>query len=154
LLYVTYIASSPERVWQALTDPEFTRQYWGGLSIISDWQVGSVVQALRSDGAVGWDGEVLRADEPLVLSYTFHMSISEAHAKEDPSRVTFEVEPLEGYVKLSITHDRLAADSATAQTTFYGWPAIMSSLKSLLETGRPLPFTRLGFGPRAGRQEP
>jgi uncharacterized protein YndB with AHSA1/START domain len=146
-VYVTYIASTREKVWQALTDTEFNRQYWIGGSVMSDWLVGSTVQYLREDGAVGWQGEVLQADEPHLLSYTFHMSISEEHRAEKPSRVSFELEEVQGVVKLTLTHDELAPGSKTAETTQHGWAAIMSSLKSLMETGHPLPFSRLGFAP-------
>jgi hypothetical protein len=75
------------------------------------------------------------------------MLMTEAHRSENPSRVTFELESVQGVVKLTLTHDRLEPGSSTFETTRYGWPAIMSSLKSLLETGSPLPFQGLGFGP-------
>jgi uncharacterized protein YndB with AHSA1/START domain len=146
-VYVSYVASTPERVWQALTDPEFIRQYWAGMSITSDWRVGSSVQCIREGGGTGWEGVVLQAEAPRILSYTFHMLMSEAHRSENPSRVTFELESVQGVVKLTLTHDRLEPGSSTFETTRYGWPAIMSSLKSLLETGRALPFSRLGFAP-------
>jgi uncharacterized protein YndB with AHSA1/START domain len=146
-VYVTYVASTPEKVWQALTDPEFTRQYWGGLSIVSDWQVGSPVQCIGEGGGTGWEGVVLQAEAPRILSYTFHMLMSEAHRSEEPSRVTFELELVQSVVRLTLIHDGLEPGSSTFETTRYGWPAIMSSLKSLLETGRALPFSRLGFAP-------
>jgi len=75
------------------------------------------------------------------------MLISEAHRSDSPSRVTFELLEMDDVVRLRLTHDRFGPDSVTYETTRYGWPAIMSSLKSLLETGRALPFARLGFGP-------
>jgi len=146
-VYVTYIASTREKVWQALTDVEFNRQYWIGGCVTSDWHVGSSVQYTREDGAVGWEGEVLQADQPRILSYSFHMLISEEHQAEKPSRVTFELEEVQGVVKLTLTHDGLEPESKTAETTQHGWAAIMSSLKSLMETGLPLPFARLGFAP-------
>jgi uncharacterized protein YndB with AHSA1/START domain len=146
-VYVTYIASTPEKVWRGLTDPEFTRQYWFGRSITSDWRVGSQVQYVAENGSVGWEGEVLQADKPRLLSYTFHMSITDGHKAEAPSRVTFELEEVQGVVRLTLTHDELAPGSKTAETTQHGWAALMSSLKSLLETGRPLPFARFGFAP-------
>ena len=145
-VYVAYIATTPDRVWEALTSGEFTRQYWGGLRITSDWTIGSPVRHLTEDGRVGWEGEVLQFEPPRVLAYTFHMQISEAHRKEPPSRVTFTIEPFESLVKLTLVHDEAGPGSVTLETTSNGWPAIVSSLKSLLETGRPLPFSRLGFG--------
>jgi uncharacterized protein YndB with AHSA1/START domain len=152
-VYVTYIAASPEAVWQALTEPRFTRRYWPGGKVSSDWQVGSPVQYLTEGGAVGWEGEVVQADAPRVLAFTLHMLISEAHRLEAPSRVSFELEVVQGVVKLTLTHDNFESDSATYDTTVHGWPAIMSSLKSLIETGHPLPFARMGFAPGQREQE-
>jgi uncharacterized protein YndB with AHSA1/START domain len=149
--YVTFIASTPEKVWEALTNGEFTRQYWGGLKISSDWNVGSPVKHVAEDGSVGWEGEVLEFDPPHVLSYTFHMLMGEAYIRERPSRVTYTIEPWESVVKLSLVHDDAEPGSVTLENTRNGWPAIMSSLKSLLETDHALPFTRLGFGPRDRR---
>lgn len=146
-VYVTYIATTPEKLWTALTDGEFTRRYWGGRRIQSDWKVGSPVSHVREDGGIGWQGKVLQSERPRLLSYTFHMQISEEHRGERPSRVIFELHSMGSVVKLTLTHDELESDSATLATTRHGWPAIMSSLKSLLETGSPLPFQGLGFGP-------
>jgi len=123
IVYVTYIATTAEKLWEALTDGEFTRRYWGGRRIQSDWKVGSPVRHVREDGGIDWQGEVLQSERPRLLSYTFHMEISEEHRRDQPS------------------------EKPTFETTRHGWPAIMSSLKSLLETGSPLPFQGLGFGP-------
>lgn len=141
-IYVSYIATTPEKLWQALTDGEFTRQYWGGGRVTSDWQVGSSVRWQRDDGAVGWQGEVLVAEPPRLLSYSLQMQMDEAHRAEQPSRVTFEIEPMDFAIRLTLTHDQFDPAGATHESTRYGWPAIISSLKSLLETGRALPFTR------------
>jgi uncharacterized protein YndB with AHSA1/START domain len=146
-VYVTYVATTAEKLWQALTDGEFTRRYWGGRRIESDWQVGSPVKHVREDGGIDWQGEVLQSERPRLLSYTFHMLISERHRGERPSRVTFELQPMGAVVKLILTHDDFESERATLETTRHGWPAIMSSLKSLLETGSPLPFQGFGFGP-------
>jgi uncharacterized protein YndB with AHSA1/START domain len=146
-VYVTYIKTTPEKLWEALTDGEFTRRYWGGRRIQSDWNVGSAVRHVREDGGIDWEGEVMQAQPPRLLSYTFHMQISERHRGDRPSRVTFELQPMGSVVKLTLTHDDFEPDSATFETTRHGWPAIMSSLKSLLESGSPLPFQGLGFGP-------
>jgi uncharacterized protein YndB with AHSA1/START domain len=146
-IYVTYIATTPEKLWEALTDGEFTRRYWGGRRIQSDWNTGSPVKHIRADGAIDWQGEILKSERPRLLSYTFHMQISDEHRGERASRVTFELQPLGSVVKLTLTHADFESGSATFETTRHGWPAIMSSLKSLLETGSPLPFPGLGFGP-------
>jgi uncharacterized protein YndB with AHSA1/START domain len=152
-VYVTYIASTPDAVWRALTDGEFTRRYWGGYRIQSDWAVGSPVKLLGVNGEAGWEGEVLVADPPRRLSYSFHMLISAAHSAERPSRVSFEIEPLGSLVRLTLVHHEFVSPGATFETSRYGWPAIVSSLKSLLETGSPLPFVRLGFGPSPLQRE-
>jgi uncharacterized protein YndB with AHSA1/START domain len=146
-VYVSYIATTSDKLWQALTDGEFTRLYWGGGRVTSDWAIGSAVQWVREDGAIGWQGEVLVVERPRLLSYTFHMQLNEVHRAEAPSRLTFEIEDVGFAMKLTVTQDQFGPDSAAWETTRYGWPAIISSLKSLLETGQPLPFTRLGFGP-------
>jgi uncharacterized protein YndB with AHSA1/START domain len=151
-VYVTYIRATPERVWQGLTEGDFTQRYWGGLRITSDWQPGSPVSHVREDGASAWQGEVLEADPPRRLSYTFHMQISRAHQDDPPSTVTFDLEPVGDVVKLTLTHREFTSDSATYETTRHGWPAIMSSLKSLIETDQPLPFRGLGFGPSRNNQ--
>ena len=147
IVYVTYIATTAEKLWKALTDGEFTRKYWGGRQIQSDWDVGSPINHVRADGGNDWQGEVLKAERPRLLSYTFHMQISAQHRSDRPSRVTFELEPIGSVVKLTLTHDDFESEKATFETTRHGWPAILSSLKSLLETGSPLPFEGLGFGP-------
>jgi uncharacterized protein YndB with AHSA1/START domain len=146
LIYSTFIKASPESVWRALTEGEFTREYWGGRSIASDWKVGAPVKYLREDGRIDVEGQVLEARPPHRLSYTFHMLISESHEAEVPTIVTFEIEPLGEVVKLTLTHE-YSDRGKTYETTYYGWPAILSSLKSLLETGSALPFAGLGFGP-------
>jgi uncharacterized protein YndB with AHSA1/START domain len=146
-MYVIFIATTPEKIWEALTSGEFTRRYWGGLRIRSDWAVGSRVEHVSEDGRIGLQGEVLEAEPPRLLSYTFHMQISSEHRAERPSRVTFAIEPVGAMVKLTLPHEDFDPGSPTFENTRHGWPAILSSLKSLLETGSPLPFQRLGFGP-------
>ena len=148
-VYVVFIASPPEAVYEALTTPEFTSQYWGGRRIESDWQPGSRVRQTGPGGRIESEGEVLEARPPHFLSYTFHM----AHLDEPPSRITFEIEPVGEMVRLRLTHHHELPNSVTQAATIHGWPAILSSLKSLLETGKPLPFTGLGFGPQHAGHE-
>ena len=97
-------------------------------------------------------GVVLASQPPRLLSYTFHMEISDEHRSERPSRVTFDLQPLGSVVKLTLTQEDFEPGSVTLETTRHGWAAIMSSLKSLLETGSPLPFRGLGFGPSSKGQ--
>jgi uncharacterized protein YndB with AHSA1/START domain len=120
--YVTYIGAAPDRVWQALTDGALTRQYWYGRRVESDWKVGSTVTFWydAEDGeAVSDRGIVLESRPPRHLSYTFHVEFVDELKDEHPSRVTFDLEPI--------------GDGCRT-----GWPAILSSLKSLVETGEPL----------------
>jgi uncharacterized protein YndB with AHSA1/START domain len=148
-VYVVFIASTPESVWHALTTPEFTSQYWGGRRIESDWQQGSRVRQLGPGGRIESEGVVIEARPPHVLCYTFQM----AHAGDPPSRITFEIELVGGMVRLRLTHSHEIPNSVTQEATIHGWPAILCSLKSLIETGKPLPFSGLGFGPQhAGRE--
>jgi uncharacterized protein YndB with AHSA1/START domain len=133
-VYCTYIASTPEKIWEALTGGDFTAQYWGGRRIESDWKPGSAVKHRQEDGSYEWQGEVLEADPPKLLSYTFDV----LDDGEPASRVTFELVPFMGHVRLTLTHDDFEPGSKTFEGISQGWPAILSSLKSLLETGKPL----------------
>ncbi|WP_437736515.1 SRPBCC family protein [Sorangium sp. So ce1335] len=132
-VYVTYIASTLDKVWEALTTGEFTRQYWGGRTIQSEWKPGSAVKHIKEDGSFDWEGEVLQADRPKLLAYTFGNVLGER-----PSRVTFELAQFGPHVKLTLTHDRFDEGSKVLPAISNGWPAILSSMKSLLETGKAL----------------
>jgi uncharacterized protein YndB with AHSA1/START domain len=112
--------------------------------VVSDWKVGSPF-ALVLNGETTDVGEVLEADRPRRLSYTFHHVLNEAARKEKPTRVTFVLEPFGKLVKLTLTHQDFAEDSVILDGIAKGWPAILSSLKSMLETGTPLiiPFGAL-----------
>jgi uncharacterized protein YndB with AHSA1/START domain len=136
-VYVTYIQSSPQRVWEALTDAELTAQYWGH-SNVSDWQPGSQWEHLRTDGSQIADvvGTVLEAVPPTRLVLTFDAPNEERPA--GPSRVTFTIEPYEEIVRLTVTHENLASDQ-DYEAVSAGWPAVFATLKSLLETGHVLP---------------
>jgi uncharacterized protein YndB with AHSA1/START domain len=134
-VYVTYIESSAERVWQALTQPEITATYWGH-STVSDWQVGSPWELRRTDwsGIADVAGTVIERAPPHRLIMTWG-SPGEASA-ERISRVTFEIEPYHEIVRLTVIHEDL--DDDTLASIARGWPAVLASLKSLLETGRVL----------------
>lgn len=136
-LYVTYIETTAEKLWQALTDSEFTRRYWWGTDVVSDWKVGSPFKLVRN-GTTTDDGEILEVDPPRRLSYTFHHVMDEKAKQERPSRVTFVLEPHGKLVKLTLMHEGFPADSVVLGGISKGWPAIMSSLKSLLESGNAL----------------
>jgi uncharacterized protein YndB with AHSA1/START domain len=136
-VYVTYIESSPERVWDALIDPDQTAQYWGH-SNISDWQTGSSWKHQRVDGSCIADvvGIVLEATPPRRLTMTFDAPGDTA--AEGPSKVTFDIEPYYEIVRLTVTHENLA-DHNALEAISAGWPSVCANLKSLLETGHVLP---------------
>jgi uncharacterized protein YndB with AHSA1/START domain len=136
-VYVTYIATTPERLWEALTSSEFSKRYWWDSRVVSDWKVGSPF-SLVLNGKTTDVGEILQADAPRRLSYSFRHILNEAARNERPSRVTFVLEPHGKLVKLTLTHQDFAEDSVILDGISKGWPAIMSSLKSMLETGQPL----------------
>jgi uncharacterized protein YndB with AHSA1/START domain len=128
LVYVTYIATTPEKLWQALTDEAFTQQYWGGNRIRSDWQVGSSVEAIDDKGEVDWEGEVLESEPPYRLGYT---SQSPNTPDLQPTRVLFQIEAIGTRVKLTLIHENLETQSVMAMSQ--GWSAKLFSLKRLLE---------------------
>ena len=136
-VYVTYIKSTPERVWDALTDAELTAGYWGH-SNVSDWRPGSPWEHRRVDGSDIADlaGTVLESEPPRRLAMTFDPP--GAAPPQGPSRVTFDIEPYHEIVRLTVTHVNLADDSAL-EAASAGWPAVLANLKSLLETGQVLP---------------
>ncbi len=136
-VYVTYIESTAERVWEALTDADLTGQYWGH-SNVSDWQVGSGWEHRRVDGSGVADvaGTVLESVPPRRLTMTFDAPGPEPAG--GPSKVTFDIEPYHQIVRLTVTHENLADDDAL-EAVSAGWPAVCANLKSLLETGHVLP---------------
>ena len=135
LVYVTYIASTPERVWEALTDPDQTAAYWGHRNV-SEWKKGDRWEHVRTDGsAVDVAGTILEIDPPRRLAHTFGAPDA-PDSPDERSRVTFDIETVSGVVKLTMTHENLtAADFADVNQ---GWPIVLSSLKSYVETGAPL----------------
>jgi len=143
-VYVTYIETTPEKLWQALIDTEFSKRYWFGTEVRSDWKVGSPF-ALVTDGMTTDTGEILVSDPPRLLAYTFkHERFEEM--REPATKVTFTIEPHGKIVKLTVTHEGFAADSKLLGAISNGWPAILSGLKSLLETGHAvaIPMEALG----------
>jgi len=136
-VYVTYIQSTPERVWHALTDADLTAQYWGHRNE-SDWQPGSRWDHVRTDGSGVSDvgGEVLSAEPPRRLVITFVDPNLEAQPV--PSTVTFDIEPWQDIVRLTVTQENLP-DEEAFRAVSHGWPAVLANLKSLLETGHVLP---------------
>ncbi|OKI04657.1 GntR family transcriptional regulator [Streptomyces sp. CB02923] len=138
--YVTYLASAPEQVWHALTDPELTAAFWGH-SNVSDWQPGSRWEHRRTDGSgvADVEGRVVESAPPTRLVTTW-AEPGKGAAQEGPgvSTVTFGIEPYEEIVRLTLTHEGLA-DEAERDAAAQGWAAVLANLKTLLETGSPLP---------------
>jgi uncharacterized protein YndB with AHSA1/START domain/DNA-binding transcriptional ArsR family regulator len=136
-VYVTYIESTPDRVWEVLTDAELTGEYWGH-SNVSDWKAGSRWEHQRTDGSGIADvvGTVLESVPGKRLVSTWVLPDAEESA--DSSRVTFEIEPYGRIVRLTVIHENLA-DDAEREAAAAGWAAVMSNLKSLVETGHVLP---------------
>jgi uncharacterized protein YndB with AHSA1/START domain len=137
-VYVIYIASSAEMIWKALLEGEFTRQYWGHENV-SDWKPGSVWEHRRADAthSVVLLGEVIEATRPnrLVISWA---NPEDRGNEARHSRVAFDIEPVGDMVRLTVTHDQMEAGSDMERKVSQGWPRVLSSLKSLLETGRAL----------------
>ncbi len=141
-VYVTYIATTPERLWAALTQGEFTKTYWYGRRIESQWTVGAPVAFFDGDSDTITDsGVVLASDPPRHLAYTFRNEFDAQARKQGHSRVSFTIEPHEGMVKLTLVHDELPNEEA-AEGFREGWSPILSSLKTFLESGKPLPQLR------------
>lgn len=163
-VYVAYIATTLEKLWAALTQGKFTKIYWYGRRVESTWSVGAPVSFFDRDTDVRTDGGVvLECDPPHRLVYTFRSEYDELRrhgvSHEDAqaisqrySHVSFTLEPHEGMVKLTLIHDELP-DEQAARDFREGWAPILSSLKTLLETGKPLPQLRsFEERARAGRQ--
>ncbi|MBF6173631.1 ArsR/SmtB family transcription factor [Nocardia blacklockiae] len=150
-VYTTYIRTTPEKLWQALTQPEFTKRYWGA-SFETDWQPGSVMTWHEKDWkSTDPEQVVLEADPYRKLSYTWHtMSLEHADEfgvdhdtarkwmSEPRSKVAFEIEPMGETVKLTVVHDGFEPGSALLEGIRTGWPTILANLKTLLETGEVL----------------
>jgi len=134
-VYVTYIRTTPEKLWSALTDTEFIRQYWFGMRCESQWTEGSSWRLVSEDGEVYDDGEIVEADPPrrLVIRWQ-HQRRPELKA-EGAALCTMDLEPIGPAVKLSITHTIERDPSKFIEAVSGGWPKILSNLKSLLETG-------------------
>ena len=139
IVYTIYIASTPAKVWQALTTAEFSKQYFFGNAVEVDLRVGGAYIVRTPDGAVHISGEVIACDPPHRLSVTFNVNWPELIEKLGPTLVTYEIEQAGDAVKLTLiqSQDRELGDDILSGGRS-GWPAILSSLKSVLETGKPL----------------
>jgi uncharacterized protein YndB with AHSA1/START domain len=134
-VYVTYIRTTPEKLWSALTDAEFTKQYWFGMRAESRWTPGSPWKLVSSDGRVFDAGEIVEARPPQRLVIRWRNEWNPELKAEGASLCTIELEPGAGAVKLSITHSIEREPSKFITAVSGGWPKVLSNLKSLLETG-------------------
>jgi len=141
-VYVTYIRTTPEKLWQALIDPEFTRRYWCETYQESDWKSGSSWRIMIPDGRVGDSGEIVESDPPRRLVVTWQNQFVPELREEGHSRLTYELEPVGESVKLTLIHEMDRPESKLIDAVSTGWPHILASLKSLLETGESLVETR------------
>lgn len=141
-VFQTYIRTTPERLWQALTDGTFTRQYYlMNATVESSWQVGAEYRYRRPDGSVMLQGEILEIEPPFRLKMTFNPMWLPEDWQEDASIVTFEIEPQGTVCQLTLLHENLHPASIVTQGIHTGWSQILASLKSLIETGEPLNFS-------------
>lgn len=140
-IYMSVIAAAPEDVWQALTTPEFTRQYWHATDVKSDFTVGSPIEFITADGKVGVSGEILCADYPRELAYSWLFASEAESGNPHKSRVTFKLEALDVGTRLVVVHDQLVAGSKTHEMVSFGWPHVICGLKTLLETEHAIDFS-------------
>jgi uncharacterized protein YndB with AHSA1/START domain len=138
-VYVTYIRTTPEKVWDALLKPEFTRAYWGGISHDCDWNQGSSWKLMYPDGRVADAGEVVEVEKPKRLVLKWRNEFRPELREEGYSRCAIEIEQAGEVVKLTVIHEIDKPGSKLIEAVSGGWPKVLSGLKTLLETGTALP---------------
>jgi len=134
-VYVTFIGTTPEKLWSALTGQEFMKRYWFGMHQETDWKAGSSWRLIFQDGRIADTGEIVEVDPPKRLVLKWRNEFREELKSEGYSQCTMELEPTVGAVKLTITHVMDRTESKFIEAVSSGWPRILSNLKSLLETG-------------------
>ncbi|HEV2887978.1 MAG TPA: SRPBCC domain-containing protein [Jatrophihabitans sp.] len=137
-VYEAYVLATPERIWQALTDPSLTEQYFFGTSVESDFNHQAPIRYRNAQGGVDADGEIVEASENLRLAYTFRPAWSPSMEDVEPGTVSWEIEPSGEMSKVTLTHNGFDFSSPGAEQVHAGWVLTLSSLKTLLETGKPL----------------
>jgi uncharacterized protein YndB with AHSA1/START domain len=141
-VYVTYIRTTPEKLWKALIDPEFTRRFWNETWQDCEWKPGATWRLMIPDGRVADGGEVVEIEPQRRLVLRWHNEFMPELREEGYSRMTYEIEKKGESVKLTVIHEMDRPGSKFVEMVSEGWPMILSSLKSLLETGEPLEETR------------
>ncbi len=134
-VYVTFIRTTPDKLWTALTEPEFTQKYWFGVRQESDWKPGAPWKMIFKDGRVGDTGEIVEIDPPRRMVIKWRNEFRPELKEEGYSRCVFEIEPMGAASKLTISHSIPKDNSKFIEAVSGGWPRILSNLKSLLETG-------------------
>jgi len=135
-VYVTFIRTTPEKLWSALTDVNQMKDYWFGMQLKTEWKTGAEWQMVFPDGSVADTGEILELDRPKRIRLKWRNEFRPELKAEGHALCTIEIEPYGAAVRLSITHSIERADSKFIQAVSGGWPKILSNLKSLLETGQ------------------
>ncbi|HEY9681256.1 MAG TPA: SRPBCC family protein [Oculatellaceae cyanobacterium] len=138
-IYVTYIRTTQQKLWDALLMPEFTKQYWRGCYHVCDWTKGAKWELFLSDGVSADSGEVLEIDPPNKLVVHWKHTLREELLDEPASKLTFTLEDVGEIIKLTVVHESQRDESKLIDAVSKGWPAILSSLKSLLECGKAHP---------------
>ena len=138
-VYVTYVRTTPEKLWAALTEPEFTRQYWAETHQESTWEKGAAWRLMIPDGRVGDQGTVVEIERPRRLVLSWQNEFMAELKAEGPTTCTWEMEATGEVVKLTLTHASEVRGSKVIAAVSNGWPMLLSSVKSLLETGKALP---------------
>ena len=141
-VYTIYIRTTPEKLVEALTQPEFTAAYWGGITHDTTWQPGSPWSLKLPDGRIADSGEIVEYDPPRRLVLAWRHQLSPDLNAEGVSRCAIDLEPFGDSVKLTVVHSIDKRESRFLQAVSTGWPAILSGLKSLLETGEPIGFPK------------
>lgn len=141
-VYVTYIRTTPDKLWNALIDPEFTKRYWVEMWQESNWTPGAEWIAKVPGGTVTITGKIIESDRPRKLVLTWRDETKDDLVEEGFSRLTYELEQVGDSVKLTILHEIDKPESKLIRRVSGGWPLILSSLKSMLETGEPLEATK------------
>ena len=135
-VYVTYIRTTPEELWAALTTSEFMKKYWFGMNFETDWQTGSPWKLVFPDGRIADAGEIVEFDRPRRIVLKWRNAFRPELTAEGYARCSIELEPQDEAVRLTISHTIERADSKLIEAVSGGWPHILSNLKSLLETGQ------------------
>ncbi len=141
-VYVTFIRTTPEKLWEALTKPEFQRQFFFGAAQECEWKLGSSWKIVAPDGTLVDSGEVLEIDPPKRLVLKWRSELKPEAKAEGYSRMTYTLETQAGMVKFTVLHEMDKGQSVFIKQVSNGWPIILSSLKTLLETGESLEETR------------